>query len=111
VSAELPSCPVCGFDDLRLLGKTLENGDYHIEVGCGSCGIRMQHESFWAYNAVVKFFEDEDALRTCENTAPLEDDDDRRRWSCSNCKSARTIAEGEKPYSHCPDCGCEVVQW
>ena len=105
----LPSCPVCGFDDLRLHGHTLENGDYHIEVECGSCGIVLRHESFWAYNSVMKFFDGETRFR--ENVAPFEDDGEQLDWQCSNCHSKRTCAEGEPAYRWCPDCGCEVSAW
>lgn len=107
---DLPNCPVCGEDSLRLYNYDTESG-LHYSVGCDACGVAFHHEGFYGYNNVMAFFEDACAPSICENYGSLDGDEKRNRWECSACGVKRVKADDEPPYRHCPDCGAQVETW
>ena len=105
---DLPKCPCCDEDGLRLVTYDLENGQLHYKAVCDCCGVEFHHEKFYGFNSVMKYFNDACGDLTCENISLTGSADN---WLCSECGSKRKKQASEDGYSYCPDCGTKVLEW
>ena len=111
--SELPYCPCCGEDGLRIESRILENGQWHYVVKCDCCNVEFHHEEFYGYNSTTDFFE-KYGRGECEFIHDKQCEH-QNYWfcHCSSCGyEANTVLtegnEGRDAWNFCPKCGSEV---
>lgn len=104
---DLPKCPCCDEDGLRIDSYTLENGQWHYKVTCDCCGVEFHHEKFYGYNGVMHYFES-------AGRGACEDEGGDDEFMCSHCGYRHDYTPEElkdpKAFSFCPTCGFEVLR-